>query len=152
MENENLIRKIAWSFNRSTGIEFDDLFQEAYIAYVKAMESYNPKKGKISTHVWFCISSHLKNYIKEEKKQTDFCVSMEGTDVKHEPDIQPKPFWEKLNKEAIVITNIIISAPKLFMDIPTKTIESKITGILLSKGWGMKKIKQGLQNLSSIYR
>ena len=152
MENENLIRKIAWSFHRSTGIDFDDLFQEAFIAYTKAMESYNPKKGKISTYVWFCISSHLKNYINENKKQAGFCTSMEEVNLNHKSDIQTIPFWEKLNQEAIEITNIIFTAPKLFMDEPIKKIEDKITDILLSRGWGMKKIRLGIQNLYSIYQ
>ena len=152
MKDENLIKKIAGSFSRTTGMEFDDLFQEAYIAYAKAMDSHNPSKGKLSTHVWHCIHAHLKNYINENEKQTGFCVSMESRNINHTDDTQQTPFWEKLNQEAIEITNIIISAPRQFMDEPIKKIEEKITHILLSKGWRIKKIKHGLQNLSSIYR
>jgi len=152
MKDENLIKKIAGSFSRTTGMEFDDLFQEAYIAYSKAMNTHNPNRGKLSTHVWHCIHTHLKNYINENEKQTGFCVSMESKNVNDTDDTQQTPFWEKLNQEAIEITNIIFTAPKQFMDEPIKKVEEKITDILLSRGWRIKKIKQGLQNLSAIYR
>ena len=35
----NLLRKIAWSFHKTTGLEWDNLFSETIQAYYKAMEN-----------------------------------------------------------------------------------------------------------------
>jgi hypothetical protein len=64
----NLIRKIAWSFYNTTGIDWQELFSEASLAYCEALKNYDPKKGRISTYLWNCIKSHLLNFIKEERK------------------------------------------------------------------------------------
>ena len=59
-----ILRKLArltkQKFDNNPKIEFDDLFQEAYIGYAHAMKTYDPKKGKISTHIWWCVSAQLK--------------------------------------------------------------------------------------------
>ena len=48
MEHINLIRKIAWSFSTSTGLEFEDLFQEAALAYCEALKTF-----KQEAHEWY---------------------------------------------------------------------------------------------------
>jgi RNA polymerase sigma factor (sigma-70 family) len=68
MENIDLIRKIAWYFHKRTGIDWDDLFQEAALIYLEKLEDYDPSKGKLSTYMWHVISSHLKNFIKRWNK------------------------------------------------------------------------------------
>jgi RNA polymerase sigma factor (sigma-70 family) len=67
MNDMNLIRKIAWSFHKSTGYDWDDLFQEAAIAYIHAMKTYDPSKGySISTYVWGVITNSLKSFLQKE--------------------------------------------------------------------------------------
>lgn len=68
MENLNLIRKIAWSFHHVSGIDWDDLFGEAALAYFEAIESFDPDKGKESTYIWYCIRNHLVNFCKKEAR------------------------------------------------------------------------------------
>ena len=68
MENINLIKKIANSFAVTTGLSYEDLFQEASLAYLEASRTYNPSRGKLSTHIWHCIHNHLKTYLKQENE------------------------------------------------------------------------------------
>jgi len=77
MDNLNLVRKIAWNFHYKTHLNRNDLFQEAYLAYYKAMKTYDPSKGNISTYVYSCISSKLKNYAKLEKKYQEPLCSLD---------------------------------------------------------------------------
>ena len=77
MKDINLIRKIAWSFHKSTGLDWDDLFQEAALAYLEALQSYDKRKGKLSTHAWHCIVSRLKNYWKKEREWQEPLLDIE---------------------------------------------------------------------------
>ena len=44
LKNINLVRKIAHSFNNTTGIDFDELFSEALVSYYEALADYKRKK------------------------------------------------------------------------------------------------------------
>ena len=147
MENLNLIRKIALSFSATTGIDFDDLCQEAALAYLQAMKSYNPEKGKISTYVWHCINNHLKNYVRTELQENN--VSIE--DVELYNTCEPVSFFNNLTMEAMEIAKIIIASPKKFVVMPKDVSIKRLYGILIMKGWKFEKIQSGFSCLKKIY-
>lgn len=62
----NSIRKIAWSFKKTTGLNWDDLFQEAAIAYIQSIKAYNKHKGSITTYAYRAASNRLKDYSHKE--------------------------------------------------------------------------------------
>ena len=67
-EELNIIRKVVWSFiNKYIGLEFDDLFTEAYLAYLEALPYYDSTRGEISTFINHVVSNRLKNMFKAEK-------------------------------------------------------------------------------------
>lgn len=144
MENIKLIYKIAWSFHNSTGLEINDLIQEASIAYFKAMKSYDSNKGKISTHCWTTISNHLKNYLKEEKKwNAPLCdIEMAKTET-----VSNTPFWENLSKEAQSIAELILTSSQRFVYLTTDEACKQIKNILQEQGWNEKKVNKGIQDL-----
>ena len=41
----NLIRKISWSFHYTTGVDYDELYAEASLAYCEAMNDWSPERG-----------------------------------------------------------------------------------------------------------
>ena len=67
MENINLIRHIAWSFHHTTGIDYQELFSEACLAYCEALQSFNPEKGKLNNYATTLIHNKLKTFIAREK-------------------------------------------------------------------------------------
>jgi len=68
-EVENLIRKIAWSMkNKNANLEWEDLLQEAYVAYLEAIQTYDPNKGKATTYIYRCVKNHLLQYINKQKQ------------------------------------------------------------------------------------
>lgn len=105
MENINLIRKIAWSFHESTGLDWDDLFQEGALAYLEAMKTYDEKKGKITTYVWHCIVSRLKNYLKSEREYNHPLCSIEEA---RQELYYTSWFWEKIPEELHEQVSIIL--------------------------------------------
>ena len=106
MEHSKLLRKIALSFALSTGLEFDDLYQEANLAYLEALRTHDATKGKITTYLWHCVHNRLKNYIKQEEiiKCKKFDGELLPMDyVETDISINEIPFWESLNNEAQII-------------------------------------------------
>jgi DNA-directed RNA polymerase specialized sigma subunit len=70
IENASLIRKLAWSFHKSTGVDYKELFSEACLAYYESLRSFNPMKGcKKTTHAWTVISNQLCDFVKREKQE-----------------------------------------------------------------------------------
>lgn len=65
---EKLLHKIAWSFHRSTGIDRDELFSEACLAFVEKIESYDPSRGAQSTYITTVVSNALRDYMQSEYK------------------------------------------------------------------------------------
>jgi len=66
----NLIRQITWSFYYKTGMEREELFSEACLAYCEAMSTYAPAKSKESTWITIRIKQHLTNlWIRSTQKK-----------------------------------------------------------------------------------
>lgn len=150
IENVRLIKKIANSFSYTTNVEYDDLFQEASLAYLEALKTYDPTRGKITTHMWTCIHNHLKNYIEEEekskcKKHNGELYSIEELEVNI--PVACVPFWENLNKEAQEIASIVLSSQKEFIALPPDEAQIQIVKTMLNKGWDWAKIYLGIKNL-----
>ena len=68
-EQLNIVRKVVWSYARSTGLDFDELCSEAYLAYLEAAPSYDPARGKKSTFIWRVVQNHINNLLKKNTKE-----------------------------------------------------------------------------------
>ena len=155
MENINLIRKIAWDFYKTTRVEWDDLFQEAAIAYFEALKTYDPDRGKITTHAWYCITNHLKNYLKEQeeykcRKFNGELTSIEEAIRSEHPAQIASDFWEGLTEDAKVIAEIVLDSAELFVVLPVEQAEERIKNIMHYNGshkWPNIKIEKGIQEL-----
>lgn len=60
-------RKLAWSFNMTTGIEWEELFSEACLEGVRAENDprFDPLRAKRDTFVYMRMRNRLKNYVKK---------------------------------------------------------------------------------------
>jgi len=105
MENINLIRKIAWDFHKSTGLDWNDLFQEAVLAYLESIENYDEKRGAISTYVWHYVESRLKNYLKQEK---NWVFPLDDIEIALKEPTYQDPFWQKIPENIEEQVNIIL--------------------------------------------
>lgn len=67
---ENMINKIAWSFNTTTGIPLEELQSAAYELYAKALDKFDVDKGnKFSTYLHTCCTLGLINFCKYEGRE-----------------------------------------------------------------------------------
>ena len=73
-ENEKLSYEIFHHFKSKVNIEEDDFLQECYIFLWKAINSYNPKKGKLSTLAFKIADNWVTDELRKKdalKKQTE---------------------------------------------------------------------------------
>jgi RNA polymerase sigma factor (sigma-70 family) len=143
MENVNLIRKIALSFSLTSGLDFDDLFQEASLAYLEAMRTYDPKRGKITTHLWHCIQNRLISYLREEEKEKVFSID----DVDVNTIENSHPYFENLTMNAIKIADVILNSPNEFVCLTKDDAIKKVKKLMWYEGWDLRKIRIGLSDL-----
>ena len=148
--NIALIRKIAWSFHNSIGEDWDDLFQEAALAYCEALKTYNPKKGKITTYMWWCITSHLKNYIKLEEKRNGHICSQE------EMPATPTPAssfdYESLSEDAQQVAKAVIrDSRKYLSDTPQGARRKIAQNIFQENSWSWNRVRTAIQDLRLAY-
>ena len=143
MENVNLIKKIASSFSVTSGLDFDDLFQEASLAYLEAMRTYDSNKGKITTHLWHCIENRLICYLREQEKEK--VISLDDIEINYPEN--STPYFENLTMEAIGIAEVILKSPKEFVCLTQEDAVKKAKRLMWREGWDMNKIRIGINDL-----
>jgi len=149
--NISLIRKIAWSFHNSTGEDWDDLFQEASLAYCEALQSYDPKKGKITTYMWHCISSHLVNYLRKQYHQNGHIEPVEDIRTVDQP-VESTPLMQSLGEDAKEIANMVLSHSTVFDSLSPQLAQDNISQVLFHrKGWTLKRIRKVMQELRLVF-
>ena len=147
MDNLGLIRKIAWSFHKSTGLDWDDLFQEAALAYLECLQRYDPTRGKITTYMWQVITCRLLNYIKNEAKYSQPLSSMEDRIREVDTPVEFSSLLDHLSLEAREITRIILKEQERYIQNTPEEARKEIAKTLRRQGWSWKRIWCGIQDL-----
>lgn len=149
-ENEGLLRKLSWAFHRSTGVDVDDLFQEASIAYLKSLETYDPKKGKLTTHAWWCISNHLKTFVKEEREHT-FAICEFDEELEKEYVYSPFNCFENLTEDAQQVAEVVLRSPTLYVTRTQEDVVSRLKNVMEQHGWPRSKTMNAINFLKLVY-
>lgn len=78
VENINMIRRIAWDFHFTTGLDFQDLFSEAILSYYEGVAAYDESRSaKITSFLYIRMKNHLINYCKNEKLKSTVSIDAE---------------------------------------------------------------------------
>jgi DNA-directed RNA polymerase specialized sigma24 family protein len=149
IENINLIRKLVWSFHRTTGLDWDDLFQEAALAYYEGEHNYDPMRGEKTTFMWCLIVSRLTDYTRDEKvKDVTLCDLIEANWM----SARPEPFWERIPMNMYKPMEQIMHNAQM-LDSFSPEDARKYTRVLLFKaGYTREQVRlimKGLENIIS---
>jgi hypothetical protein len=155
ISNVNLLRKIAWSFHKTTGIEWEELFAEALFKYVLLAKEYdleeNSDKRKVSTLIWTSISNGLKSYIEQYGRINGPLEHLGDAEEWKWDRYDALPFWENLTEEAQGVADLVIKQSDHFAVIPPEQVEKHIIFVLSNMGWKMEKILTGINDLKRAY-
>lgn len=154
----NQVNKMAWSFAKSTGAEFDDLKSEGTLALIRAIRKYDPDKGIcLSTLVQIAVRNAMISFIALRNKHTP----TEPVDVicRHVSDHQRYEFLDtlaKLGDEAKEVMKIVFEAPCEVLGIAADsspcTVRVAIKNFLWEKGFARKEINRGINEIKSAFR
>ena len=145
MEDINLIRKIAWSFHKTTGVDFQELVSEGITCYYESLQTYRPDKGLCkSTYIYHCVTKNLINFCKSEQRYVLDCFI--------NPVTNPTPFFEladEFSGDTKFILNLIMDYKQDFAGIPGKTARGRLVKSLRHQGWTWSRIWDGIRNFKS---
>jgi hypothetical protein len=148
-QNINLIRKIAWSYHQTTGIEYDDLFQEACLAWLENKPRWNAQKGRITTFMWYCIQNHLNDYLKDQKR---FYSPLKELTTKQDKPVYQKHYFETLPMEAITVAELVLSNPMQYVCCTTENVITTISETMLHDGYNKNTISVGIKYLQHQFK
>lgn len=149
----NLIRKMAWLWHQTTGVNWDDLFSEALLAYALAAQGHDPyKEASVSTFAYKRIEYRLINFCKVElrNKSIEFIDDWAGA-VEHSPDYEY--FQEALqdySKDVLSIIKMVQRKPQRYSrkGITDRQGIGNIRKDLRRKlNWTFPRINQAMQDL-----
>ncbi len=154
IKNVDLLRKLAWSFHKSTGLEWKDLFQEAALGYLMALDTYDPSRGAPSTHMWTCISSHLKNYVKRELAYKEALCPMD-TLTEDRECTTIESILERFSETARPIIETVFASPETFDGLTRREAKAKIALLIMQQKGGTffsPSVKQGMLEIKAVLR
>lgn len=150
MRDLNLIRSVAWSFHKSTGIEFEELFGEASLAYVEALETHEPEKAKLSTYATVIMQNHLKTFCDEEKRnqgKSSFSDDFFAGKENQEQDFFFQEWVSELPRDLQIVCKVIFEAPEELISTSAKATRGNLIRKLRTWGWSWPRIWTAIREM-----
>lgn len=140
------IRKIAWGFHNTTGLDVEELISEGCLYFLKDLDKYDPEKAALSTYTHWTVTNGLKNYLRKcaQKKERPCddevmeLVPFEGTDAETllENEDTLADMLRALSPKALEVVNLVLSSPEEFFGMTAKKARGYITQKLREElGW-----------------
>lgn len=143
----NLIRKIAWSFHRTTGLEWDELFAEASYAYCCAIRAYDEDKGNLIKWLSGFLNKHLISFV--EKEMRDKFLSLDESWI--DRPYNPTPFFEifdAMTKDVQEIATMVLLDPYVYLEVSPKIARGIICrNLVREKQWTWTRAWAGMRNI-----
>lgn len=165
MSNEqmelNIVRKVVGSYARSTGMDFDELCSEAYLAYLEAAPSYDPSRGKKTTFVWNVVRNRINNLLKMKKevpvdKETIDILIEERDELGPEQVILAEESWrelfESLSPDAKMIFFLLNSSEVYINTDKPREARGIIARELKARGWPENKIWATFREIKQVLK
>jgi RNA polymerase sigma factor (sigma-70 family) len=163
MKDINLIRKTAWQFHRTTGIEFEELFSEACLGYTIALQSYQPGHSQLSTWATHIMKNQLISFCRKEQKyqqpltepnipddeETSWEENIPYT-IHPEKQYIFKQWLYNLPNDLQLVCKMIFDAPEEFLANSPRASRGKIVKKLRERNWSWIRIWDSMRNMKNI--
>mgnify|MGYP001567607449 FL=1 len=153
MKDIGLIHAIAWSFQKTTGTDFDELFSEAVQAYMTAKQTYEPGKVKFSTWFYHCAQQRLTSIDNKVRKESALRLTPENIEnIPYQScdELQRWSFLEELHQlghDAKTVCKLVFNSPREYLELMPKMARGKIYRKLRRKGWAWKRIWDAIREV-----
>ena len=156
----DIARRIAWSFHRTTGINYDDLFGEAILAYANALEArrrglYDPEIAAFTTYVYRAIQFRLRSAIKQRRYQS--LGDEEPSPMMPDHQIPPpdrgaifSSLVSNLAEEAKFAIRLVLESPVEFATMGRRAAQRKVRRELIRKGFGADDVDRTFGDIKQV--
>jgi DNA-directed RNA polymerase specialized sigma subunit len=123
---EKLLQKMAHQWARTYRLEYDECQSECYLGYARCVGKWNPEKGKLTTWVVFCVSNHMRRWVKIplRQRQRDMQTNWQFDIARYD-----EPIMELSSDEKYMLTAVeLVSSSK------ERSIKH-VKRILKGEGW-----------------
>ena len=152
---EEMLKKIAWNAFQVAppGIEWEDLFSEAYVAYLEALQDYQPHMMCVrkSTWVWHAATHALQEFIRQEYEKHLVPTNPKNPQILNagKADFLPplSEILDGLSEDAREVCYMILSNTNRYAPWPPKKAAGKVQRDLRKKGWKCKKRRGAVAEL-----
>ena len=142
LQYEKLLHKFAWSYRNTTGIEEEELFSEACVAYMTAIMTYDvTKETKLSTWISYCVKNRLNSFVSTFHSDKVFTVfdeekweSFPANDM-FDSIFSFSDIYKQLSPKAKFVCNMVLDAQETLDGIPPKLARGEIQRKLRQIGW-----------------
>ena len=123
-ENINLLHSVARSYY-NTGIEYEDIFQDVCEGAVKALQTYNPKRGSLSTYIVNCAKNQVNMMIRNRNtlSRSAVIISLEQYIPR---DTEDAAFYSYLNKDLSAVDSLHTNSTDLVDTVYSRTLLQQI--------------------------
>lgn len=164
---KNMLCKLAWSFNRTTGLPFEDLLSSAYLAFSHSLKTYDPDKGRFSTYLYHTTRTRLVDhcnaayYWKDNEKYhqpqaPDLLEAQLKLNPEHlnfqDPESATifKDSLENLSAETQEICKMIFESPQEFLVLNApKLSRGRVKDALREMGWTWAQIWKSFREIKT---
>ena len=152
----NIVNKMAYSFCKTTGHEFEDLRSEGIVGMLQAINKFDESRGtKLSTVIYASCRNSMINYVKKANKVTSF--EFYDIECHHAPGQNQVEFLNSLNGlgiEARQMAKMILLAPTTILRIARnsspRSVKSALKQRMKDLGYSQQDIDFGIKELKSI--
>ena len=138
-----LIRSRSRSWNETTNLEEDDLFQEGWVIFQKIKETYDPEKGAITTELYAALNNHFNNLARQSFRKIPEGFSPTKTSVNPQILYGFADQAASLSQEAQEITKLIFDGSLSSEKFRTpRQLRGRIREHLISLGWNWRQLKK----------
>jgi hypothetical protein len=157
----NIVRKVVWSYARSTGLDFDELCSEAYLAYLETAPSYDPSRGKKTTFVWNVVRNRINNLLKTKKevpmdKEAIDMLIEEKDELDPEQVVLAEESWrelfESLSPDAKMICLLVNNGEVYLNTDKPREARGIIARELKARGWPENKIWATFREIKQVLK
>lgn len=161
MEHIGLVKKLARSWARTTGLEYEELEGHAFLLAVEAMNKYDPSRGAQTTYLWKVINAGLHIYCMEycKLRNQPFSgeIQSEGLGMDPERLASFKETINNLSKEAKEVIQVLFNFPTEIFNLggnssSPQRIKAGLVRFLVKKGWAKSTAKYAVHELERSFR
>ena len=155
---EKIVHKLAWDTAQRYPISYEESLSEAHLAFMKAVQSYNPERGtQFSSWCYFTVWTHLKDVVMKRSKERVFFIPEVTEEMAGEAPPTEAPsvqLAKELGEDAKLLVEMLLETPEELIGRPLtpKRLLTEVKKILHSKGWSWNRINDTVNQITTALR